>query len=141
PPLTHKLSFLSLPPPLPRRHPPFPRLDRVTGQNPSQLGPTPAPPVPRGPAGQIGPLGHQGYQKPHPPSSRSSRTCPLGNGEYTGRSLTWIGNPTKTMPPPPPEAASAPGQSPLGRETPLLSGLALCFPFNGQSASMKAARS
>src|SRR5205807_3469921 len=140
-PLTHRLSFLSLLSPLPRRHPPSPRSDRVTGRNPSQLGPIPAPPMPHGPFGQVGPLGHLGYLKPHPPPPRSSRTCPLGNDEFTGRSLTWIGNPTKTMPPPPPEAASAPGQSPLGREAPLLSGLALCFPFSGQSTLTKAARS
>src|SRR5437879_3144197 len=88
PPLTHRLLFLSLPLPLPRRHPPFPRLDRATGQNPSQRGPIPAPPMPRGPFGQVGPLGHLGCLKPHHPSSRSSRTCPLGNGEFTGRSLT-----------------------------------------------------
>src|SRR5205807_3631544 len=86
--LTPRQSFLSLQPPLPRRHPPFPRLDRATGQNPSQPGPFPAPPMPRGPSGQVGPLGHLGYLKPHPPPSRSSRTCPLGNDESTGKSLT-----------------------------------------------------
>src|SRR5437868_10635951 len=87
PPLTHRLSFLSLPPPLPRHRPPFPRLDRVTGQSLSQYGPIPALPMPPDPFGQVGLLGHLGYLKPHPLSSRSSRICPLGNGKCTGRSL------------------------------------------------------
>src|SRR5207253_58560 len=99
PPLIHRLLSLSLPPPMPRRHPPFPRLDRATGQSLSQLGPVPAPPVPHGPFGRAGPLGHLGYLKPHPLPLRSSRTCPLENDEFTGRSLIWIGNPMKTMPP------------------------------------------
>src|SRR5437588_4400958 len=133
PPLTPRLLFLSPPPPPPRRHPPFPRLDRATGQNPSRLGPIPAPPMPCGPFGQVGPLGHLGYLKPHPPPLRSSRTCPLGNDESTGKSLIWIGNPMKTMPPQLPEAAYAPGQNPHGRELPLPSGPAPCSPFNGQS--------
>src|SRR5437588_12473627 len=95
----------------------------------------------RGPFGQVGPLAHLGYLKPHPPPLRSSSTCPLRNDESTGRSLTWIGNPMKTMPPPRPEAAYVPGQSPRGREPPLPPGLAPCSLFNGQSTLTKAAKS
>src|SRR5437588_12243088 len=140
-PLTHRLSFLSLPLPLFRRHPPSPRSDRATGQNPSQLGPIQAPPMPHGPFGQVGPLGHLGYLKPHPPPLRSSRTCPLRNDEFTGKSLIWIRNPMKTMPPPLPEAAYVPGQNPQGREPPPPSGLAPCSPSNERSTLTRAAKS
>src|SRR5207237_852220 len=87
------------------------------------------------------PMGHLGYLKPHPPPLRSSRICPLGNDEFTRKSLIWIGNPMKTTPHPLPEAAYTPSQSPQGRGPPFPSGLAPCSPFNERSTLTRTAKS